>query len=152
MKRLIILVGLPASGKSTLANKLTKRGFTLCSQDTIRQKLYGDAAVQGDPQVVSDLFDQRYESLLAAGADIVVDNTNIWPALRKPLLDRARAHGYVDVSLYVVDTPLFVCLLRNFRRTRRVPIRIILELYWELRRTRASMPYEAPNIMFLTQH
>jgi predicted kinase len=151
MKRLILLVGLPASGKSVRAAELVEQGFISCSQDTIRQNLYGDPSIQGDPKLVADLFDQRYEALLSAGADIVIDNTNIWPALRKPLLDRAGAHGYRDVSIWVVDTPLVVCLWRNFKRSRRVSVRIILELYWELRRTRASMSSEAPCVKFLTK-
>jgi predicted kinase len=151
MKRLIMLVGLPASGKSTAARKLARRGFTPLSADSIRRELYGDAAIQGDASEVLAVFDRRLDELLAKGADIVVDNTNVWPDLRKPILDRARVFGYTDIAIYVIDTPLIVCLYRNYRRERVVALKIILELWVELRRCRRSILKEAPTVRFLSK-
>ena len=49
MVKLILLIGLPASGKSSLAQNLlaTQPKFKLISTDAIRKQLFGDEAIQG---------------------------------------------------------------------------------------------------------
>ena len=46
MSEFIMLVGLPASGKSTYAEKLRKKGFHIHSSDKIREELTGDVNSQ----------------------------------------------------------------------------------------------------------
>ncbi|MBI4532354.1 MAG: ATP-binding protein [Candidatus Melainabacteria bacterium] len=134
MKQLILLVGIPGSGKSTLAKKLTSRGFHCLNADTIRQALYGDAAEQGEPQKVFSLFFKELEEALAKGLDIVIDNTNLNPKQRKPILDRAANCGYTDIQLWLLDVPLETCLERNRGRERTVSEDIVANMYMELNR------------------
>ena len=43
----VMMIGLPASGKSTLAQRLARHGiFNIHSSDALRQELYGDEDVQ----------------------------------------------------------------------------------------------------------
>ena len=49
MPQMIMMVGLPASGKSTKAQELAKEyNATIFSSDALRKELYGDENIQGD--------------------------------------------------------------------------------------------------------
>ena len=56
MSKLIIMCGIPASGKSTSTKQIEKQGFLVLSADKIREKLHGDAGNQKDPETVFRLF------------------------------------------------------------------------------------------------
>jgi predicted kinase len=71
---------------------------------------------------------------MAEGVNVVIDNTNLNPKQRKPILDRAVAFGYSDVQLWLLDMPLEVCLERNRGRDRVVPEDIVSNMFTELNR------------------
>ena len=135
MKRLILLVGIPGSGKTTLAKKIIEKGFHCLSADPIREELYGNAAEQGDKEEVFRIFFERLEDALSKELDIIVDNTNLNPRQRKPLLERAQKAGYTDIQLWLLDVPLDVCLKRNASRERVVPDDIVANMFMELNRS-----------------
>jgi len=135
LKRLILLVGVPGSGKTTLAKKLTGRGFVCLNADSVREQLYGNAAEQGDPQKVFSILYKQMDEAMSQGSDIVIDNTNLNPKQRKPFLDRAERAGYTDVQLWLLDVPLDTCLERNRGRARIVPEDIVANMYMELNRS-----------------
>lgn len=134
MKRLILLVGIPGAGKTTLAKKLVAKGFHCLNADSIRRELYGDAAEQGDPQEVFSIFFQQLEEALGVGKDVVIDNTNLNTKQRRPILERADKFGYTDVQLWLLDVALDTCLERNRKRERTVPEDIVANMYMELNR------------------
>lgn len=129
MKRLILLVGVPGSGKTTLAQSLVKKGFERLCADDIRLELYSDAAEQGDAKEVFAIFFKRLEALLEDENNIVIDNTNIKFDHRQQIIDRARRSKYTDIQLWVLDVPLAVCLERNKKRERQVPEDVITNLF-----------------------
>ena len=135
LKRLILLIGIPGSGKSTLAKKLIDKGFHCLNADSIRQELYGDASEQGDPKQVFSILFQQLEDALAKGLDIVVDNTNLNPKQRRPILERATKAGYSDIQLWLLDFPLELCLERNQARERSVPEDVVANMFIELNRS-----------------
>jgi|AGTN01.1.fsa_nt_gi Predicted kinase len=134
LKKLILLIGIPASGKTTLAQKIIAKGFAYINADKIREELYGNAAEQGDKEEVFALFFKRLEEMMSEGGNIIIDNTNLNPKQRKPILDRAVAFGYSDVQLWLLDMPLELCLERNRSRERIVPEDIVANMYNELNR------------------
>lgn len=135
LKRLILLVGIPGAGKSTLAKKIIEKGFHCLSADPIREELYGDAAEQGDKEQVFKIFFERFDDALAKELDIIIDNTNLNPRQRKPILEKAQAAGYTDIQLWLLDVPLDVCLKRNASRPRVVPDDIVANMFMELNRS-----------------
>jgi predicted kinase len=135
LKKLILLVGIPASGKSTLAKKLIQKGFICINADAIRAELYGDELKQGDPQEVFSVFFDRLEALMKEEKDIVVDNTNLKIQHRKQILDRGQKFGYEDIQLWVLDVPLDVCLKRNAARERKVEEDILANMFMSFNRS-----------------
>ncbi len=123
------MVGVPGSGKSTLAQRLADKGYAVLNADNIREELWGDPTDQREPDKVFEIFFQRMDELMSSGADIVVDNTNTNPRHRDQAISRARAQGYEDIQLWIVDVPLEICLERNRQRNRNVPEDIVAKMH-----------------------
>jgi predicted kinase len=129
------MVGIPGAGKTTLAKKLIAKGFHYMNADAIRMELYGSESEQGDKEEVFRIFFERLEDAMNQCLDIIIDNTNLNPRQRKPILDRAQAATYTDVQLWFLDVPLNVCLERNKLRERVVPADIVSNMFSELNRS-----------------
>jgi len=119
---MIILIGLPASGKSTWAKRyVTNRKFAaLISSDSIRKELYGDEATQGDNNKIFSLVRERAEEALKEGKDVVIDATNMTIKDRSAYFDIAKTYG-ATVTGILFDTPVEECKRRNSKRDRVVP-------------------------------
>lgn len=137
-KRLVIMVGVPGSGKSTIASKLAARGYVRISADDIREELYGDAKVQGNPKEVFGIVMDRFIKAVNRGSCVVIDNTNVTRNTRSRYIKAASRLGY-EVFLFTMQTDLQTCLQRNRLRKRVVPEEVI-------RRMWVSFRGEYPNI------
>lgn len=139
----IMLVGLPASGKSTLTDAFVAAGWVQLNKDAIRLELYGDASVLGDKDEVNKIFYERLAAACKANRNIVVDNININYFFRKGPIKAVREAGYFDVTNVVLDVPLEECLKRNAGRDRKVPEDQIRQLSATLRGGGMPTPKEA---------
>jgi predicted kinase len=107
---LVVLVGLPGAGKSTFFRQRFEQTHAHISKDLLRNN--------AQPT-------RRQETLiaeaLAAGRDVVVDNTNASRVERAPLLALARRAGARAIA-YVFDCHPRDCLARNNERTGRARV------------------------------
>lgn len=132
MPKVMLLVGIPGSGKSTYA-KLYLDRYERLSADDIRKELYGDAGNQGNPSQVFSVFFNRLKILLKENKDIVIDNTNCKKEHRDKLLKFIKeTNTFYDVEYYFVDTSLKKSLDRNSQRSRKVPEEIVYAMYRSL--------------------
>ncbi|MCC7531567.1 MAG: AAA family ATPase [Candidatus Melainabacteria bacterium] len=127
--RLVVLAGLPASGKSTFSDGLVENGFVRLSLDEIRKEIYGDANIIGDWKVTRKIIDERFNAALAENKNIVIDNTHFMRSHRKRVIEIAKAAGYVDIHVVVMDVTLEECLKRNAVRSRVVKEEIIRDMH-----------------------
>lgn len=107
MTQLVILIGLPASGKSSFYRSRLAATHVHVSKDLMRNRRDKQAR-----QLT--LIDKA----LAAGRSVVVDNVNATAADRAALVEAGRRHGASIVG-YVLTTERAECLRRNQRRTGR---------------------------------
>ncbi len=131
-KQIILLIGIPGAGKSTVAKKLENKGFHVLNADSIRNELYGNEGIQGDSKEVFKVFFDRLDKALSQDLRIVVDNTNLNRRHRDPIIEKARSANYTDIQLWFFDVPLAVCIERNRDRNRIVEEEIIMNMHKEL--------------------
>jgi predicted kinase len=116
--RIVVLVGLPGSGKSTY---LKQMGVSGLSSDAIRKLLADDETDQTIHVRVFQTLRYLLEQRLAIGRAVTyIDATNLTPEERGPYLAIGRTWG-CDVEAVFFDVPLDVCLERNAGRPRVVP-------------------------------
>ena len=130
---LIVMCGLPASGKSTYSEWLAESGvFCAVSTDGIRGELYGDENIQGDGKTVFAIAHARIEDLGKDGNNVVFDATNIDRKTRKDLVKKMRPHFDIIICKWF-STPLLTCKLRNAKRERQVPEEVLDRMYERFR-------------------
>lgn len=137
MRKLIILKGLPGSGKSTLTSKLvTENDHTICiNRDSIRAMFAG---VKNDPYALSSSKKQfvlnsrtmLVGSALRAGFDVIVDDTNLQPRPLADLHSLAKNMGNVTVEEVPLNVPIDECIARDSLREwpKKVGAKVILSM------------------------
>ena len=132
MTEFIMLVGLPASGKSTYAEELKQKGCHIHSSDAIREELTGDVNTQDKNTDVFATLHKRIKEDLNNGISCVYDATNMSMKRRRAFLDEIKKYGcYKKCVLFVI--PVEVCKERNSNRERRVPDEVfdkMLKSFW----------------------
>ena len=103
----VILVGLPASGKTSFYQEYLAATHDHVSKDLIRNNPRPERRQE-----------QLVTGALSAGRSLAVDNTNPSAAVRAPLIALARAHGAAVVG-YFFPTDAKDALRRNRMREGR---------------------------------
>lgn len=134
---LIVMCGLPGSGKSTYSEMLVGGGaFKRVCPDLIRKELYGDENIQGDGARVFKIAHCRIRDYGCLSENVVFDATNINRKRRIELVKSMR--GYFDVIICKwFHTPYDICYARNQARDRKVPTEVLYRMF---------MNFEEPTI------
>ena len=115
-----ILIGYPASGKTTYTKSVNDNDLVKLSSDDIREELYGDASDQTHNQEVFDELYSRMYDALSKGRDVLIDATSICRRERYQALKIAKKFN-ADTKAIIFKTPIAVCIRRNDNRDRKVP-------------------------------
>jgi len=127
-----LLVGIPASGKSTLAKRLARsKNALVLSTDTIRTLLYGSPLVQGSWLDIERVLHRLLLKSVSQNKSVVIDATHTLKAHRKTLLTLSNK---INWSCIYLKTSLDVCHKRNIERARTVPRTVIDSMYQNLLR------------------
>ena len=131
MVNFIMLVGLPASGKSTLSNKIKERIGENCeilSSDNLREELFGDINCQDKNGELFDYMNKKTREYLKNGISVIYDATNINSKRRKNLLKTFNKILCRKVCIYVA-TPVEECIKRDEVRDKKVGSSVIYKMY-----------------------
>lgn len=120
---LIMLVGIPACGKSTLSKQYAEKGYKILSSDELRLQIaneYGwspyDKEILGElnGMVFENVRKQAYQ-MLKEGKSVVLDATNLGRKKRKTIVSFLnRTHCKKICVLFI--TPKDICIERNQNR------------------------------------
>ena len=118
--KLILLVGIPGSGKTTYAKEYTRiYDKTIhISSDSIRAELYGDESIQGDPAEVFSLMQKRAVDALKSGNSVLYDATNMTRKDRSGIVAVCPRHAQVEA--HIIWAPIETCVERDANRDRIV--------------------------------
>lgn len=129
MNVFIMMVGLPASGKSYKAQELAKEyNTTIFSSDALRAEWYGDESVQGDNTRLFNELHRRIKDCLKDGKSAIYDATNINYKKRMAFLAELKNISCEKICV-LMATPYEECLKRNAERERKVPEYVIERMY-----------------------
>lgn len=124
---LVMLVGIPGCGKSSISREYEEQGYLVHSSDLIRKELYGSEEIQGKAAEVFELLGQRVRNDLRAGRSCVIDATNLSRKRRTAMLDSLAKYAEHKTCVIVLAAPS-VCMERNEARNRTVPAEMIYRM------------------------
>lgn len=130
MVELIVLVGIPASGKTTYAKSLENENTIRLSSDDIREELFGDVGHQGDSTVVFQEMDKRTKVALKSGKSVIYDATNA-NSRRRIHLIKSVPKDVVKKCVYFTH-PIGKLCERDFWRDKTVGKEVIMKVYKRL--------------------
>ena len=88
---LIVMCGLSASGKSTIAKELAvKHNAAIVSSDAIRKEICGTVADQSKNEEVFKTFHKRIREYLNNGQSVIADATNITMKSRRTIMENVK--------------------------------------------------------------
>lgn len=115
MPTLTVLMGYPASGKTTIANKMVKAGAVRVNRDDIRA-MTGQSYQRDLENGVREAEMTIARVALGAGFDVVVDDTNLTRHARNMWEAFANRFTAGQVEWKFIDTSLGECISRDARR------------------------------------
>ncbi len=145
--QLMLLIGAPGSGKSTVREQLIARypDLKVISMDERRKELTGDANDQSRNREVFAWQQRELEKAMEARQSTIVDATNTSRKLRKMLWEAGRRNGALCSAIYF-DIPLATLHERNKSREKRVPDDVVERFYYTMQ---SVLPYEADLVQVI---
>lgn len=152
MNKFIMLVGLPASGKSTIGEKLSKEfNAVIHSSDNLREELYGNInEVSKNNELFTELH-KRIKQDLLNNKNVIYDTTNISYKKRKSFIENLNNIPCQKVC-YLIATPYEKCLEQNQLRERIVPEYIIERMYKSIYIPQYYEGWDEINIVWNINH
>jgi len=142
---LMLMVGVPGSGKTTHIEKVYPHIEKICMDDE-RAKL-GDVNDMSKNDYVFDLCCKNLNARMKARQNTIWDATSINRKMRKRLIDIARRHGAM-IGIVYFDITLETALKRNQERDRKVPEDVIEKYY---KRLQVPKPYEYDKLLVVDE-
>jgi predicted kinase len=121
------LIGIPGSGKSTFGSQWIKfdSEYVLVSLDDIKAKLFGDAAIEGNWDLIEAEVVSSVKQAVKSGKSVIYDATNAKRALRMHMLQKFALVTPNNWVGWYMQTPLEKCYQRNRKRKHQVDEAII---------------------------
>lgn len=120
MQNFYIMVGIPGSGKSTIARDMASKDSNIIhiSVDEIREQLCNEYNSKNDRKVFAEARKQISEKLLA-GYDVICDATNVTISKRASFLSKECCGVIKDVRKIAiwVKRDVQICIEQNSQRT-----------------------------------
>ncbi len=126
---MLIMCGLPASGKNTWVSKFIEKNpsYVVVELDQIRSEIFGTQFYKPAEPLVIGLSKSFARLLLKQEKNIIINSTGITFGIRKEWVNMGEEYGY---SIYIVylDTSLTECIKRNSLRKSPVPDDVIYNM------------------------
>lgn len=129
MKKFQLLIGLPASGKSTYAAEKEKEGAIVLSSDRIRKDLGITTYTNEDnKKVFNTLHTRLFEELQKENAYVIYDATNLSKKRHETLKEIRKRYKDVDINYIFFVADISKCIERDMSRENKVGADVIIKL------------------------
>lgn len=139
---MILFTGVPASGKSSLYEKLFKDTHVRINMDTLKMNYTDYKAKKEEIELIKEC--------IRNGKSFVVDNTNVMVKQRKKYIDIAKENNYKIVSYYI-EIDKKTAIARNELRegTAHVPP---IAIYTSLSRLETPLKEEGFDELYVVKN
>ncbi len=152
MKKLIMLRGLPGSGKSTYAKKLLEENpnaYKRINRDDLRMMFDNGHTSTGNEKFVTKVRDLLIIKALEEGKHVIVDDTNLSEKNKtgiQELVDQFNKehNDSVQVEIIEMKIPLEECIKRDAQREKPVGNKIIKAMHRQF--------YQKKDILYTPQN
>lgn len=128
MKKIILGIGIPGSGKTTVLKKFAEKyDYKYICADDVRSDLgidHNDPLIASDNQLTLSIWDKirkQVTQTLAEGKTVVLDATFASLELRREFIEIAHQNHVEKVQGVFLDTPSKIAWERSEKRDRKVP-------------------------------
>lgn len=127
--KLLMLKGLPASGKSTYAKRLVQEGWVEVNRDDLRKELITGKWNPRKERKVIKARNERIRAALEAGKNVVNSDTNLHPKNEATMRNVASEYS-VEFQVKFFEIDLATAVERDLGRKDSVGERVIRQM-WE---------------------
>ena len=128
-QKFFMMVGMPASGKSYKAQELAEEyNAEIFSSDALREELFGDVNHQDNNHELFNELHRCIKDCLKSGKSAIYDACNISYKRRMAFIQELKNIPCEKICI-LMATPYEECLRRNSERERKVPEKVIKNMY-----------------------
>jgi len=128
-QKVIVLQGLPASGKSTYARQLVEKlGWKRINKDDLRAMVDNSIWSEKNEKLIVKLRNDLLLRFLQDGYSVVVDDTNFAQS-HIDTIKEICAGELVECEVLFFPTPLWECIERDSKRENPVGKKVIIKMY-----------------------
>lgn len=151
MKKVIMLKGLPGSGKSTYAKKILQEnpnGYKRINRDSLRMMFDDGYTSTGNEKFIKKVRDMLIIKALEEGKHVIVDDTNLSEKNKtriQQLIDQFNKehNDTVQVEVIEMNTTLDECIRRDAEREKPVGSKVIKTMHRQF--------YQKKELLYATQ-
>jgi predicted kinase len=126
---LLVLKGLPASGKSTFAKSLVDKGWVRVNKDDLRDMMHNYKFSKDNEAQVIQVRNFIVLDALRLGKNVVVDDTNLDPVHEKTMREFAGSFPGVKVEVKLFEVDPEEAVRRDAVRVRPVGRKVIYDMW-----------------------
>jgi len=148
MKKVIILVGLPASGKSKFANELllSEPGrWVRTNKDLLREMAHASYWSPGNEKLILEIRDAIILMALESGKNVIIDDTNFGRHIDH-IKELVKDQAVVEINNSFLQLPVEECIKRDLKRLNSAGKDVIMQMYNKYVRVPIPSPEYHPEL------
>lgn len=133
MQKIIMLKGLPASGKTTWAKEKINENsnYIRINKDDIRESITGKWTSKKEKIVIS-IRNSLIKAGISLGKNVIIDDTNLNPKHEQSLKTLAQELGVeFEINDSFLKVPVEECVERDIKRDKSVGYKVIYKMYYD---------------------
>ncbi len=131
MKKVLILQGLPASGKSSFAREILLREpgkWVRTNKDLLREMCHASYWTKNNEKFILGIRDRIILEALESGKHIIVDDTNFGKNIDR-IKELVKGKAQIEVDRHFLKVSVEECIQRDLKRPNSVGKDVIMRMY-----------------------